>query len=523
MDKVNEIISLKNVCSDDFSIEFDVVSISDSSNFRNEREQRVYEGLAGVEERLQQVQQKIDELNVDIERLTNTADGMDYMVAVASGVLAGIIDIVFVGEFSLEKANEWGKEKTNNFVVKIAQKEGYKKDDLCGAIEFLEKKYPIVADKATADFGGGLQHHLRDFSHHPTPIGLLFSFLTQFTNKVYGTDVDGSFKIVDLKEGDLILIGKNFHEKVLFGGVNWFFHMVSDMVGSSGSVKEGKIGTGLPGPLVSLLKEVSTLPVFRKLNNKGYKEFSVWISKLYNGTLLGKRDENNKLIPLKFDLRTEIGVMQQLGRQAIPVIINECIVRGFYFIRRLYIELRDKNVKKLCDLKNINWESTLPFKNRTVIRMLTISTGTMTAIDLADAAIESAVKSGGVGPAFISNMIVKVNFVGIGRFAIAAGTDIGMGIKRSQKRNERMKLYEEQIALTEAKVFYKQADMWVAAEDAGRTIEQAYEMMDKTTTIYVQSIQEIGDNLKAIGTYIPEIKEKNPALIESITDILEWG
>ena len=288
------IVNLKNTY-EDFAVEFEVLPAENFDGEVDERKKRILDGVASIDEQLAENQRVLDKLNSKIDKLTNHADGIDYMVAVASGVLAGIIDIVFVGDFSLEKANEWGNEKANNFVVKIAQKQGYKGDDLYGAVKFLEEKFPIAADRATNEFGGGLQHHLRDFSHHPTPIGLLFSFLTQFTHKVYGTDVAGVFKVVELKKEDLILIGKNFPEKVTFGVVNWFFHMVSDMAGSSSSILEGKVGTGLPGPLVSLLKEISTLPFFGKLNGNGYKEFSVWISKLFNGTLLGKRDENGKL------------------------------------------------------------------------------------------------------------------------------------------------------------------------------------------------------------------------------------
>ncbi|MGB4661388.1 MAG: hypothetical protein WBI07_19610 [Mobilitalea sp.] len=192
------LVNLKNTC-DNFSVEFEVLPTVDFTEGMDERQQRIFEGVASIDEQLAENEKVIAELNVNIDKLTNHADGIDYMVAVASGVLAGIIDIVFVEDFSLEKANEWGNDKTNNFVVKIAQKQGYKGDDLYGAVKFLEEKFPLAADKATNDFGGGLQHHLRDFSHHPTPVGLFFSFLTQFTGKVYGTDVTGIFKIVELR------------------------------------------------------------------------------------------------------------------------------------------------------------------------------------------------------------------------------------------------------------------------------------------------------------------------------------
>jgi len=507
---------------DQFVVEYEVV-FPESENSDDEKT-LIELKLANVEEQLKTKQEQLTKIDSELDRLTNHADGLDYSIAVASGIIAGIIDSVWVGEFSIDRANEWGNDKVNNFVVNIAQKQGYEGNDLPGAIEFLEKKYPIAADKATDAFGGGLQHHLRDFSHHPTPIGLFFSLLTQFTGKVYGTDVTGRFIVVPVEKDGVSLIGKNLPEKITFGVINWFFHMVSDMAGSSGTVANGGVGTGLPGPLVSFLKEISALPIFRNTNSKGYKEFSVWISKLFNGTLLGKRDENGKLVePVKFDLRTEIGVLHEVGRQAVPVIVNECIVRGFYFIRRLVQEIKNNDVRGIKDLKKIEWEKTLPFKNRTVVRMLTIATGTFTAVDMADAAVRSAIKSGGITPVFISNFLLRVNFVGVGRVVVACATDAGMGMKKSKVRNERIAICNEMIHLTNAKVFYKQANMWIEAKDATETIQQAYELIDETTEIFNKSVQEIQDSIDEIGLQVEKAEERNPGLLDEINDILMWG
>ncbi|WMJ89251.1 hypothetical protein [Anaerocolumna sp. MB42-C2] len=521
--------------SNDFKeIEFEMITPID---FSDKRQLEIYNGINKVDERLSIINEKIEELNTEIDRLTNHADGIDYTVAVASGVIAGVIDSIFVGEFSFERANDWGTEKTNNFVVKIAQSKGYKGDDLAGAVAFLEDKYKIAADKATNDFGGGLQHHLRDFSHHPTPVGLTFSLLTQFTNKVYGTDVNGIFKVVELNKDDLILIGKNTQEKLTFGIINWFFHMVSDMAGCSDSILNGKTGTGLPGPIGSLLKELSALPIFSKMNKDGRKEFSVWISKLFNGTLLGERDENGKLIPLKFDLRTEIGIAHELGRQALPIILNECIVRGFYFIRRLCVEIRDNDIKKISDLKNINWKRTLPFKNRTIVRMMTIATGTFTAIDLADAGIRAVIKSGGFNPATLGNFILRVNFVGVGRFAIAVGSDVSMGVKRNKTISEKSKLMSEVICLSNVKIYYKnaellcsysnlhkcqenmfgaEANMWVEVEKTQRSIEGLYNEIEKVGRFYLKTIDEMDESFNGIEQLLPEVEKMNPGLVDAM-------
>ena len=177
------------------------------------------------------------------------ADKTDYIVAASCGVLTGLIDSFWVGEFSLPSAQEWGRTKANSFVVKVAQMRGYEKSELEGAIRFLEKDAPIPSDKLTATWGGGLQHHFRDFAHHASVVGLVFSIMTQFTGLSYGTNTEGLFEIHELPNRELI--GKTFEEKLFNGTVIWAIHLVSDLAGSSGSA--GK-GTGIPGPLLSLAK-----------------------------------------------------------------------------------------------------------------------------------------------------------------------------------------------------------------------------------------------------------------------------
>ena len=386
-------------------------------------------------------------VNQELEHYTNHADKADYALAVTSGVLAGLVDSLFVGEFSLEYANQWGNQQAEKLVLKVAKYQGYGGTDLGQAIKHLEDRFPIAADKATAAFGGGLQHHLRDFSHHPTPVGLVCSILTQFTGNVYGTDVAGAFQCVPLNKDGLNLVGKSFPEKIMFGAVNWFFHMVSDVAGSSGSAMKGSFGTGLPGPLVSLLKEFSSTRLFKKQDAKGCKEFSVYISKLFNGTLLGERDSKDNLIPLKFDLRTEMGVAMQVGKQTIPVIINECIVRSFFLLRRLLQELSRDDIQDWSDMDKINWKAIIPFRNRTVDRMLTIASMTFTVADTADAAVHAAIESGGNWVLFSGRFVVRFNYVGAGRAALSIVRGVSNEKKEAQLIHEKMILSEAKAAL----------------------------------------------------------------------------
>lgn len=534
--------NVKTVAMDQFQVEYEIESIFDNQNKNSNRKKLISNELEKIDSEIENINKQIEKYNSEIEKLTNHADGIDYIVAVASGVLAGMIDVLFVEDFSFERANHIGEESVNNFVMNIAKKKagtnGENIKTLKDAVSFLENEYPMAGDKVMNSFGGGLQHHLRDFSHHPTLIGLFFSILTQFTKTVYGTDVTGKFIPVRLEEKDLILIGKNIPEKITFGVINWFFHLVSDMAGSSSSIAAGKSGTGLPGPIVSLLKEISSLPIFKKSNEKGYREFSVWISKLFNGTLLGQVDENGRKIPMRFDLRTEIGMGALLAQQAIPVIINESVVRGFYFIRRLFDEIKNNEIHSFKQLNQINWRNTLPANNRTIVRMLSISTGTMTAIDLADAAIESAIKSGGItNPAFATNMIVKVNFVGVGRFALAVGTDVAMGIKKGYTENKKKNMLTEKLIYSNVKLYYKNAEVqcnlselhekmtkvymteseaWVELNNTQKTMNELYEHIKYVGTKYAQMYQEIELVLEEIDSVVPNVKKMNPGLIEDI-------
>ena len=359
-------------------------------------------------------------------------DKQDIIVACSSGALTAALDIFWVGEFSLKDAHEWGSDKTEEFVKKVAKSQGFKGDDTKDAIKFLadEKKHKdgtrgfhIPADSNTADFGGGIQHHLRDFAHHPTPVGLFFSILTQFTEKSYGADSKGGFLVVDVR--DKTFIGKNLQEKMLYGVTYWLFHMVSDMAGS-GSLSEG---TGIPGPIVSLMKELSVLPIFKKTDEKGRKEASVYITRLFNGTMLGERDENGKLIKeglLKFDLRTELGIAHELFEQAVPVVLCECMVSVSYLIRRLIRVLKENTVSSIPDLiilKNQFFEKCSADELK---RLRTLSSLSFSTVDLSAAAVVAFTKCEGDKKKFAIGFAKRVNYFGVGRLIIAGTGELGM-------------------------------------------------------------------------------------------------
>ena len=528
--------------SDDFQVEYEILPAFEKNNL-DSKITEIAKKIAEIDTQSENLNSKIDILNTEIERLTNHADKFDYAIAVGAGVLCGLIDSFFIGEFNFERGKAKSHKQVNQFITKFAKMNGYQGERLNGAIDFLEKKFPVAQDNIWkgADIGvNAKNHHLADFAHHPTLLGLAASIGVQFFRMGIFVNKDGEwhFEFVSTEPKELLKIWlpviisglllwminiaaskykDEIDEKIpkpiqklikalaaapmvisiLKVAVNWVGHLVSDMGGSKNTAGGGM---GISGLFISLLHEISSLP---GINQTKLPKF---VNDLYTKE--------------KFDMRSELAVLNELGRQAIPVIIGEVLVRTFYFVRRLIQECREHD----GDWKSVNWKNVIPFKNRTIARMMTIESGTFTAIDLADAAVRSAIEAGPpTMPAFWSKFVLKVNFVGVGRFVIAVGTDIGMGIKRQKLIKERMQYRSENGMLQIAKLFYMQEGMWIEAIDTEKTMNDLCDTAENSILYFMDSFNDISKSIDNMDNYISDVKEKNPKLIEDMKDILEWG
>ena len=196
----------------------------------------------------------------------------------------------------------------------------------------------------------------------------------------------------------------------------WFGHLVSDM-GGSRNTADG--GMGIPGVFVSFLYEVAGLP---GLKDSGFPAF---INDLY---------ENQKL-----DLRHELCLYKELGKQSIPVIFNDIYTRMLFFVSRLGLQTGEHN-----SLKDIDWKSTMPFGNRVIDRMLMISSMTFTMADTADGAVHAAIESCGNWVLFSGVFVSRFNYVGAGRAAFAI-------VKEVSNEQKEVQLMREKLMLTNAK------------------------------------------------------------------------
>ncbi len=407
----------------------------------------------------------IYKLDSQIDMLSCHADNVDYIAAIASGLLCSMLDILWCGDIDLSKAHEIGNDQAESLVSWTAKLLGCRgTDDISASVRFLEEKFPVPNDGNTKDFGGGSWHHLKDFGHHPTIAGLVFSLMTQFTGLSYGVDKDGKFCAVKVPENSQEFIGKSIPEKIVNGTITWFFHLISDIAGSNSTAgKSG--GTGIPGPILATAEELSVLPFFRNICISE-ESLSDFLKKLFNGTLLAQSNDNGKPVKgteIKFDLRTELGTGEKLASQALPVAANECIVRSFYFIRRFGAQIRENEISALADLRLIDWDEVKPSKNPTVTRMITVASAVFMTVDVGEAVITQ-------------KYWLSVNYSGVGRFAIAVSEDVSCGLKVRDTKKIR-EMYERIDRNTFRKPdndIYRRIgkDMSEISDSFGLTIEQ---------------------------------------------------
>ena len=80
------------------------------------------------------------EISNEIDMLSSQTDRIDCFVAVASGLLCGMMDVLWAEDFDLLRGREVASAKVNDLVVKTARMCGCKSDNLKDSIAFLEKK-----------------------------------------------------------------------------------------------------------------------------------------------------------------------------------------------------------------------------------------------------------------------------------------------------------------------------------------------------------------------------------------------
>ena len=191
-------------------------------------------------------------------RLSCFARG-SYVIAASCGMLAGLVDVLFVGtpgpDSVLGKMTDKGADKMVEMFAKRCGWNGSREsaDPTRSAIGFLERKFSVSYDhRHSADVGQAFKmsasnHHLKSLAHSPSVLGLFFSILDQFTDKA-SYIADG--RIIRIKS-DGRLQGGDLASKLFAAFFNWVGHIMSDL--AAGSRTAGR-GSGVPIPFFELFQ-----------------------------------------------------------------------------------------------------------------------------------------------------------------------------------------------------------------------------------------------------------------------------
>lgn len=387
----------------------------------------VSSALSDAEAELQSLDNRLSETLETIKNLTPECDKTDYALSASSGALCGIIDIFLVGkpgESPIGKVTDsWFENRTKDFAKLCCPNKD--NSTISSAIKNLEDKFKIPYDQRGAGDAASeifdlnpKNHHFKSLAHNPSLCGLFFSILDQFTNTSHFVS-DG--ELISLQDADesFELHGSNIPSKLFCAFANWIGHLISDMSGSSSS--KGR-GMGIPSPLWSWTNDV--IAIKRKLNIP-VSQFDKSASELAL-----------KIYKEGYDVRFQTA-------QAIPVFINEMVVRLIYTIRRL-IKYFSYTLKENRSF-SLMWKSCEPFSNATVKRMLTVAHGTFCLIDIGDATIRGFATGGGCFN--VAEFVMRLNIVGVGRFAISLYGESKRGIQVHNVKEEVYFITREKIII----------------------------------------------------------------------------
>lgn len=423
--------------------------------------------------------------NKALLQANDNCDKYDYMIAVACGVIGGMIDIFLVGAPGDSTLAKWTDAQIDNTVMGFAKILGWdprdaKKGNIASAIGFLEsgsKGFKVNYDQRYSSDVGNLfnmstkNHHMMSLSHSPDIIGLFFSLLNQFTST---SSFIANGQLITINTENFELQGSNFISRLFCGIANWFGHIMSDIAGSSGSRGNAGRGTGVVMPFYELFQ-------FCK-----FGKFNVGKDKQDLATIATRAFQEG------YDFRYGLAT-------AIPVVITDLSIRLVWSIRRYF---QYGKALKEC----------IPTNKYADLRiMLLFGNGTLCVMD----GIDAGVHSGGNFLAFF----MRLNWIGWFRFAtivlkevcirVGISNALQMNTEAYKRINEALKLYLNELEKLDIELFKKET------EEYNNLIEIFINTKtdDELNIMLLDTFERLGINKPWEGNFDEHMSNKNGTLV----------
>ena len=403
-----------------------------------------------IDEQLKKVERRIQEYTVDL----STAD---YAMAIASGIISGAIDAFVVGETDffrhLDKAHL--KEQAEDVFDRLK-------------ILFVEKPTAKASQFQRAVVSSPFTDNeiLKAFTINRNPVGLLATILLQMgKGGMIQKDSRGKIRLFP-EQNERGPFQNISHEDrvflliiaVIIGILRWLIVTAEDEPLNSSNHGFKTLG--------KLREMIRTTPAFSKTVDqieKWQRQAVNEIRKIQkeNGAAMGvdqvflsfftmlamtpgfEKSNLHDVVRLYEDGKRigldRIPIIENLTRQAFPVLVNEIIVRTFYFAEHLVMELQQAE-----DINGIDWEKVIPLGNKSINRMMTIAALTLNTADIADAAVRAAIDSEGNLLCFGTRFLARFNLVAEGRAVVSV-------IREIRDEMEQQALYDERLRLQRTK------------------------------------------------------------------------
>ena len=360
-------------------------------------------------------------VDAEFDESVSEKDYSYYVVAVASGIVTGLFSQLKLSDEALEMINDWKSKDWEKYITIAAQMAGYKKTDYKGAAAFIKNRFvPFVEENLNIEVQAGIEEWLNVLSNHPSVAGLVFSIFTQFSGNKYKL---GDRGVISEEVPDYYALGRNTMEKLAYGFLYWVFNLAVDASISKRALIDD---LNLPKEVLKLLKELYKLPVFKDIPKNfedAEKLYSSWLIKMFENSRFTDESGQEKA----FDLEEEIANLESVGavifEKSIPAIINECLVRSFYVVKKLANEIREKEISSFEELNRVDIGNVLPFNNRLISRMVLISSGCFAGINVAGAALKAVLNKDKKEGKFAEALLAEVDIAGVGRFVFACVAD----------------------------------------------------------------------------------------------------
>lgn len=397
-----------------------------------------------------QLSAQLERVNRELEHVTSYATKQDYALAVAAGLLAGAIDAQFVGDSPLfEGLSPHTTSQTGS------HPDPTKHADTLATI--IAHVLPDGVELPYDALRNGANDALLNYANTPSYVGLFATIMAQVLQQNASGGKHGTSSLMANITQDYL--ERMLVPAIIVGCFVWITNLPDPNIEYDGE-------QGVPKAVRSLALIAHENPLFPQIakclqawSRELYKDLAkhakhssapmspsdaiLCLSKHLNGIpeladtdlakYLAALPAWEKLAPSSFLFSNKA-----LRKQVVPVWLCEVFVRTCYFVLRFADAWRD-----YPRTHKVDWDRVSPLGNRTVERMVTVATMTLSMADTADAAIRASMEAEANILVFSQRFVARYNFVAAGRVAIAI-------VREAQNEPLERRLLHERRKLTES-------------------------------------------------------------------------